>query len=147
MKACRALARSLILVITLAYSTLAFAQRSYVIENRGWEGTGFAGAALGDKLHFPTPVSGGVEPTSRTVDMQIDSGYLFGARVTENLGDYWNAALEYSFANQWLRFTNLSPSIQSLSLEQFVHNLTYNVSVLPFPLTKRFRPYGGAGIG
>jgi hypothetical protein len=79
--------------------------------------------------------------------MRYDSGYVFGMRINQNLGDYWGAAIEYSFANQPLRFTNLSPAIQDLSLSHYLHHFSYNVAFLPLPRTKRLRPYGDAGIG
>lgn len=138
---------SLILVIAIVSSTSAFAQTAYSPEHAQWEATGFVGRSFGDKFQFPTAVSGDDQQSSRTVGMGYDSGYLVGWRFNENLGDHWDAGLEYSFAAQPLRFTNLSPSIQDLSLNHYLHNFTYSVSFLPLPRTKRFRPYGDAGIG
>src|SRR5262249_50595133 len=85
--------------------------------------------------------------TNRTVGMHYANGYQLGARVSERLDDFWGAELEYTFANQPLRFTNLSPTIQSLSLSHLVHRLTYNISFAPPMRTKRFRPYVKSGIG
>jgi hypothetical protein len=48
--------------------------------------------------------------------MHYASGYQIGVRVTQNLGEFAAASLEYNFANQPLRFTNLTPTVQSLSL-------------------------------
>jgi opacity protein-like surface antigen len=138
---------SLILALAVVCSRSAFAQVSYSPQHAEWEVSGFVGGSFGDKFEFPTPVYGNDQRASRTVGMEYDSGYAVGLRVNENLGDYWGAELEYSFANQHLRFTNLSPSIQNLSLNHYLHNITYSVSFLPLPRTKRFRPYGAVGAG
>jgi hypothetical protein len=79
--------------------------------------------------------------------MQYDTGYIVGLRVNENFNDYWAAELEYDFADQTLRFSNLSPDLDELALNHYLHNLTYSISFLPMPPTRRFRPYTNAGIG
>lgn len=137
----------LVFIVALGCARLVYGQDSYSPEHREWEVSGFVGRSFGAKFQFPTQVIGNVQEPSRTVGMRYDSGYLLGVRINQNLGDYWNADLEYSFANQWLRFTNLSPSIQSLSLDQYVHRFSYDVSFVALPRTRRFRPYAGAGIG
>jgi opacity protein-like surface antigen len=91
--------------------------------------------------------SGDDQQSLRTVGMRYESGYVFGLRISQNVRDYWGADIEYSFANQPLRFTNVSPDIQELSLSHYLHHFSYNVSFLPLPRVKRFRPYGDAGIG
>jgi len=138
---------SLILGLAPGSFTAAFAQDHYPNEHREWEATGFAGQSFTRKLQFPTPVIGSSEESSRTVGMQEASGYQIGVGANQNVNDFWAADLEYSFAHQDLRFTNLSPSIPSLSLNQFIHHLTYSVSYLPLPRTKRFRPYADVGVG
>lgn len=136
-----------ILVLTLACFRPAFAQESYSPEHREWEASGFLGGSFGGNSQFPTTVSGDSQGSSRTVGMHYASGYQIGMRVTQNLGDFWAAALEYNFANQPLRFTNLSPGIQSLSLSHNVHHVSYNVLYLPLSPKQRFRPYGTMGAG
>jgi hypothetical protein len=79
--------------------------------------------------------------------MHYDTGYLLAVRLNQNLGDWWSASLEYSFANQKLRYSNLSPTVQSLSMNQYTHRISYNVAYLPKPRTSRFRPYVDAGAG
>jgi hypothetical protein len=96
---------------------------------------------------FSTQVAGSPTETSRDVGMHYADGYQIGFRLTDYLGDYWAADIEYSFANQPLRFTNLSPSISTLALSHSVHHFTYNVLGLPLPGYKRFRPYGEVGVG
>src|SRR5262245_55767770 len=135
-----------VLMLVLAGSGLAFAQDSYPIENREWEATGFAGGSFSNSFQLPTPVLGSNQETSRTVGMSYAPGYQVGVRINQNLDDFWAANLEYSFANQFLRYTNLSPSIPSLSLNQYLHNLSYDVLYLPVARTKRLRPYVDAGI-
>ena len=95
---------------------------------------------------FLTQVSGDT-PTATTVGMHYASGYLIGLRIAQNLGDFFASDLEYSFANQPLRFINLTPDIPSLSLGHSVQHFSYNVSYLPLPLEKRLRPYGSLGVG
>src|ERR1051326_144277 len=76
-----------------------------------FEAGGFAGGSfIGDK-QFLTQVAGSSQETVRTVGVYYSSGYQFGARIVDNLNDYWMADLEYSFANQPLRFTNLAPTV------------------------------------
>ncbi len=79
--------------------------------------------------------------------MQYSSGYQLGLRVNQNLNDFWGVDLEYSFSDQYLRLTNISPGIQNLSLTQYTHHFSYNVSFLPSPRSERFRPYVDVGVG
>jgi opacity protein-like surface antigen len=79
--------------------------------------------------------------------MKYASGYQVGARFTENLSDYWTANLDYSFANQPLTFTNLTPDIPSLSLSHSIHDFSYGVTYQALSYRSRFRPYGKLGAG
>jgi outer membrane protein W len=133
--------------LALAFSGQAFAQRSYSPEHRDWEVTAFGGGSFVNDHEFPTPVVGVGQQQSETVGVHYAAGYQVGLRIGENLGDYWGADLEYSFANQPLTFTNLSPAIQSFSAGQAIHHFSYNVSYLPFTPRSRFRPYGSIGAG
>jgi len=83
---------SLIFTLTLACSSSVFAQ-SYK-EYREWEGTLFAGTSIARSFQFSTPLDGAPPHLSRTVGVEYNSGYLLGARVDQNLGDY--AAKLYS---------------------------------------------------
>jgi hypothetical protein len=138
---------SLSVVAILISVTCLAAQQRTVWSDPEFEASGFAGGSWAGNLHFPTSVSGSALETSRTVGVRYGSGYVVGARVNQNVNDYWGAALEYSFANQPLQFTNLSPTIQSLSLGQTVHHFLYNVSYIPLGGFERFRPYAQAGGG
>jgi hypothetical protein len=125
----------------------AFGQTD-ALHYRDWE-TGAAGGVslMAGKSEFNTRVFDGSQTSVRTVGMNYESGYQWGYRVGEYLGDYWAADLEYSFANQPLRFTNLSPTVASISLGQSVHHFSYSISYLPFSRLKRFRAYGKLGTG
>jgi hypothetical protein len=124
-----------------------FAQSPYAPQHREWEVSGFGGVSYVRGFQFSTPVIG-VEPGASTeVGMEYADGYQVGLRLTQNLGDFAGAGLEYSFANQPLRFNNLSPSIQSLSLGHSINHFSYDVSFLPVSPLVRLRPYGKIGAG
>jgi outer membrane protein W len=138
---------TLAFVLAAAYSMPAFAEDQYPARHREYETSLFLGPSFIRDFQFPTRVSGDGQETSRTVGMHYADGYQFGVRITQHLGNYWAAELGYSFANQPLRFTNLSPTVQSLSLSHWVHRFPYNVSFTPKPLSQRFRPYATVGLG
>lgn len=79
--------------------------------------------------------------------MQYSSSWLVGARLSESMGDYWGAEFEYSYANQPIRFTDLTPDIPTLSLSQGVNTFAYNFIFFFTNPYKRIRPYAIAGIG
>jgi len=136
-----------VFLLALLCCRSAFAQTPSEPEHREWEVSLFLGSSSGSKFEFPTPVLGTDQELSRTVGIRYDAGPLIGVRVNQNLGDFWAADLEYTLANQRVHFTNLSPSIQSLSLNQFINHISYDVSILPWRRSKRFRPYGDLGTG
>jgi hypothetical protein len=115
--------------------------------HREWEGSFFAGYAFLRDYKFQTVVLGSEQESPGVVGMQFDSGYRLGARVTQNLRDYFAATVEYGFADQPLRFTNLTPRAPTVFLDHYIHSLTYEISYTPMTRDKRFRPYisGGAG--
>jgi opacity protein-like surface antigen len=135
------------LMVSLACCPFASAQFSPSLANGKYEFTVFGGVSFGDDFQFSTLVFNNGAVTSQTVGMRYASGYQIGFRGTENLGDHWAVHLEYSFANQPLLFTNLSPTVPSISLGQNVSRLSYDGSYLLLPPSKRFRPYVKAGAG
>ena len=140
----------LCLIIVVASSLPAFAQSTqskYPQEHHEWEASLFGGYSFPSRFQFPTTVSGSGQEVSRTVRMEYSSGYVLGVRVNQNLNDFLGVDLEYSFADQKLDFMNISPGIQRLSLTQYIHHVSYNVSFLPSPRSERFRPYIDAGVG
>jgi opacity protein-like surface antigen len=138
---------NLLLVLSLIWSATASAQGSIPPEHREWEASAFGGGSYISGDEFLTMVAGGEAEPFRTIGMDFASGYQMGVRIRQHLRDFWSADLEYSFANQPLRFTNLSPGITALSLSHSIHHFSYNVAYLPLPPTKRFRPYGKLGAG
>src|SRR5262245_61097151 len=136
-------------ILALAFVCVqpAFAQGSYSPEYREWEVSGFAGGSFLGDSEFLTPVFGTDLETARTVGMHYGSGYQVGMRVRNYMANYWAADLEYSFANQPLTFTDLSPTLPSLHVSQSVQHLSYNIAYIPLRPTKRFRPYASAGAG
>jgi opacity protein-like surface antigen len=67
--------------------------------------------------------------------------------VTQNLGEYFGAELEYSFADQPLDFKNLRPSLPTLGVKHNIHSIIYSVLIYPFDRLGRLRPYGTIGGG
>jgi len=135
-------------VFALVCCGSAFSQtHSSFLEHREWEGSFFAGPTFGESFKFNTPVlDGNQQVGSRVVGMKIDEGFLLGTRISQNLGNNMGANLEYVFANQNLSFTNISPTIQSISMHQYIHHISYNV-LFQGPRDHRFRPYGALGAG
>jgi hypothetical protein len=138
---------ALLLLLALFCCTPAFAKTEWPLQYREYEAIPFVGASFISDFHFSTPVVGNGQVSSRTVRMSFDPGPSIGARVHQNVGDYCGVALEYSFAAQRLHFTNLAPNIQNLSMNSFIHHFSWDVYSMPLPRTKRFRPYGGGGVG
>src|ERR1051325_904478 len=116
---------SLVIVVTLLECVAAYPQDTAPPEHRDWEVSGFAGRSYAGKFQFATPVTDNGQQSTRDVGLEYRSGNLVGVRIHENLNDYWAAAMEYSFAAQPVRFVNLSPAIQNLSLNQYIHHLAY----------------------
>jgi len=136
-----------LIVAVAAWPSSVFAQQAYSSENREWEASGFVGYAFERNFHFSTPVVGSASETSRVVGMRYSPAWVVGDRVTQNLGEHASADLEYSFSDQDLTLTNLSPDIPSFHVTQAIHDMSYNISYLPLPRSKRLRPYGQLGAG
>jgi hypothetical protein len=111
-----------------------------------WEVTPFAGGSFGKTFDFPTFTDGIPTPT-HTVGVRYGSGYQVGVNCRQNLGDYWAADLQYTFANAPMEFTNLTPSVPNLRLGQSIHTFTYNGTYQALSYRHRFHPYARAGAG
>src|SRR5215831_8510117 len=135
----------LCLLFILGGVATAFGQSSTSPELHDWEASGFAGGSFGGNFELSTP--GDTVGSVRVVGIHYSSGLQLGARATNNLNNFWSTSLEYSFANQPLRFTNILPDVPSLSLSQNVHHITYNALYFPVRPEHRFRPYATAGTG
>src|SRR5207247_9940018 len=107
------LRHSLPLLIVIDSSLAGFAQTSYPLEYREYEVSLFAGNSFSSKFQLPTPVHGGDQEVSRTVGLQYAAGPQLGVRVTQNVNDFWSVNLEYSFANQDLRFEHFAEHSKS----------------------------------
>src|SRR5262245_21052437 len=133
-----------VLLLLLAF---ALARASFSQDRWQWEFSGFGGGSFLGGGDFPTPVTVGGQETSRTVGLSYASGYVVGARISERFGEAWRANLEYGFANQPMRMTNLLPAVPSLRLGHAVHQFTYNISYFPPLPTRRFYPFASVGAG
>jgi len=122
------------------------AQSLYPISHRRWEFSAFGGTSIVKDQVFETPV-GGDQQFTVPVGVQYSSSWLVGARLSESMGDYWGAEFEYSYANQPIRFTDLTPNIPTLSLSQGVNTFAYNFIFFFTNPYRRLRPYAIAGIG
>jgi len=127
---------------------IADAQTAFPATHRKWEFFGFGGASLAGSKDNPTPIRGEGIDSWITVKLEYETGYSAGFRIGETLGDHWGADFEYSYSNQPLKFTNLSPDIPSLRLNHGIHRFLYNILYYPLPRSSRLRPYvfGGAGM-
>ncbi len=131
----------------LMLSTPARAQGQSKPEHQEWEASFFYGGSFLGSGTYATPVEGSSTSTSRNVELKYASGYLMGASITNNRGQRYGGAFEYSFANQPMTFTNLADSIPSLSFGQSVHRFAYNLIYYPMERQKQLRPYVFAGPG
>jgi hypothetical protein len=136
------------LLLLLLTSTPAMAQGVYYSDwwFYEWEVTGFAGGSFGRSFEFPTFTDGIPTPT-HNVGVHYGSGYQVGVNCRQNLGDYWAADLQYTFANAPMEFTNLTPNVPVLGLGQSIHTFTYNGTYQAFSYRHRFHPYARAGAG
>ena len=136
-------------ILILAVSSITSMARAQLFppEHRDWELELFGGASfLGKSVHETPAVIGSVQ-TSRQVGVRFASGYQVGARLNENRWRNWGASLEYGMSNQPLTFTNLAPSVPSLSVSQSIHRFSYGILYYPMDKKHRLRPYGFAGPG
>ena len=112
-------------------------------ENK-WEVSGFGGFGGAGDGTFVTPVEGG---STQDVGLDVEQSYVLGVRITENLGQYLGAELEYAFTNQPLLFQELSPILPSLGLDHSVHKFAYSILFYGTGRGKRIRPFGSMGFG
>jgi opacity protein-like surface antigen len=109
-----------------------------------WEASGFFGfGGAGDDV-FVTSVE---EGATQDVRLDLEQSYVLGIRITENLGQYLGAELEYSFTNQPLLFQGLSPTLPFLALDHQVHKLAYSALFYGISRQSRIRPFGSVGFG
>lgn len=136
--------RNLILFVFMA---VMFASQSAAQSGRSskqkWEVSLVAGVAkIGDET-FITPSETG----PNAVGVDFDSGISVAFRVTDNFRKNVGAELEYAFSSHGSTFSNLSPSLPTLGVDQSLHEFTYNGVFYPTDRRARIRPFllGGAG--
>jgi opacity protein-like surface antigen len=138
--------RSLVLLLILtAVQSFVVAQITPPTIHSEWEASFFGGFASASDQTSLTPVEG--QSSARPVGLDYKNGYLLGLRITQNLGEYLGAELEYSFADQPLDFVNLRPSLPTLDVKHNIHSIIYSILVYPFDRSGRLRPFGTVGGG
>lgn len=138
------MARYLLIIIAALSCVPTMGQGPLYGRNDKWEFSVFAGSSHRGEHVFVTPFE---SVSTRNVTLRFAPGYLVGARITQNLGEHFGAELDYSLANQPLEFRNLTPTLQSVSLDHRVHNVTYTVLFYGLKRASRIRPYGLVGPG
>jgi opacity protein-like surface antigen len=138
---------SAMMFLFLGLLQIGLAQTQYPLSHRRWEFSAFGGTSIIKDQVFTTPVTGSEQQSSVQVGAQYGTSWSLGARLSESMGDYWGAEFEYSYSNQPLRFTNLTPSVPALSVNQSVNTFAYNFTFFFTDPYKRLRPYAIAGIG
>ncbi len=138
------MARYLLIMMTALTCVPVMGQGPLYGRTDKWEFAVFAGASYRGENVYPTPFEGG---TTRDVTLRFAPGYLVGARITQNLGQYFGAELDYSLANQPVEFRNLTPTLQQVNLDDRVHSVTYTVLFYGLKRDSRLRPYGVVGPG
>jgi opacity protein-like surface antigen len=129
----------------LFVSKTAPAQWTGSYSEQKWEVSFFGGVNFGNEQESLTPIDG--KESGMLVTRDAASGFLIGARVTENRGAHFSAELDYTYANQPLGFLNLNSELPRLDLSHQVHTAVYSVLYNFTPGTARFRPYASVGIG
>ncbi len=138
------MARYLLIMITALSCASVMGQGSVAGRKDKWEFSVFAGSSHRGEHVCATPFEG---VGSRNVTLRFAPGYMAGVRISENLGEYFGAELDYSLANQPVEFRNLSPTLQVVNLDHRVHSVAYTVLVYGLKRNSRVRPYGAVGPG
>lgn len=138
---------SWLVMAILLFAASGDAQTVFLPSHRAWEFSVFGGGSFIGDRQFPTPVTGSSQETLRTVGLHYGTGPQLGVRMSEIRWDHWGADFDYSYSNQPLTFTNLSPDIPSLGLGHSIHRFIYDVDYYPFDRRSRLRPFAFAGAG
>jgi len=138
------MARYLLIMIAAVSCVPVMSQGSADGRNDKWEASVFAGSGYRGEHVFATPFEG---VGSRDVTVRFSPGYLVGARISENLGQYFGAELDYSLGNQPVEFRNLSPTLPLVNIDHRAHNIAYTVLFYGLKRNSRIRPYGAVGPG
>ncbi len=110
-----------------------------------WEFSFFWGVGwLAGRQEFPTLTA---DNGSNLVRIDAGSGWVMGVRISENLSNFFAAEFEYAINDQPVTALNLAPELPVLSLDQKIHNFTYNGIFYPFGRRRGIRPFGTVGAG
>ena len=134
----------LITAATLLYSNVE-AQNQKDKTTPEWELSFFAGMSSLGETSSTAPVEGSTGTHSSSI--KPDSGILLGARLTQNLGRYFAAEMDYTFADHSGTFSNPTPVIPSLNMDQTSHSLYYDLLFYIRDSNSKFRPYATGGVG
>ncbi len=142
------LMRVLVIVLFLVLAAIpGQAQTARGMSHGEWEASVFGGGSLLGSGLYNTPVSGSAQRSSRGVGLRFGTGPYLGVRLTDNRWQRWGAAVEYSYSNQPISFTNLSDSIPSLGLGHAIHRFSYEILYHVRDRRERLRPFVFAGPG
>lgn len=133
------------LLVSLALCTTVQAQLQYPNLYKEWEVAALFGAGFAGDKSSQTPVEGQSE--ARLVGLDYSSGFMLGARLTQNLKQKMGAELDYAYTNQPLTFLNLSPAIPKLSVSHGVHSFVYSILYYFADRNTRIRPFVSLGAG
>jgi opacity protein-like surface antigen len=122
-----------------------FAQIQVPPDEEKWEISFLLGGAFAGDQSAATPIEG--EGTTRVVGLNYDSGLLLGVRITENLSEYVAAEFDYTYANQPMKFMDLTATLPRLDLDHGIHSLIYSFALFPLGRTSSLKPFGSLGGG
>ena len=129
----------------LILCTTVSAQQQRVNSNPEWELSFFAGMAMLGEAEANTPIEDSSDFLKSSIDP--DNGILLGARITQNLGNYFAAEFDYTFSDHSGTFNNPTPSTPALDLDQTTHSFFYNLLFYARDPYKSLRPYVSGGVG
>ncbi len=121
------------------------AQSGRIKKNPEWELSFFAGMAMLGEAEANTPIEGSSDFLSSSIEP--DDGILLGARITQNIGNYFGAEFDYIFSDHDGKFVNPTPDTAKLDFDQTTHSFFYNLLFYARDPYKALRPYVTGGIG
>ena len=134
-----------LLAIGILVASIGYAQTGRVKKNPEWELSFFAGVSMLGEAEANTPIEGTADFLSSSIEP--DDGLLLGARITQNLGDYFAAEADYTFSDHGGEFKYPTPSTPALDLDQTTHSFFYSLLFYTRDPYKNLRPFITGGIG
>lgn len=127
------------------FCATASAQSTGRDRNPEWELSFFAGMSSLGETSSTAPVEDSTATHSSSI--KPDDGVLLGARITQNLGRYFAAEMDYTFADHGGSFANPTPAVPALNMDQTTHSIYYNLLFYLRDSNSRLRPYATGGVG